>query len=69
MKKINAWLNKFFRIGMGEDVQVYKVVNGIAKDYPKGKYSHQYGSKIHESSLRDGASIIVDHKNKMITFK
>jgi hypothetical protein len=54
---------------MGEDVQVYKVVNGIAKDYPKGKYSHQYGSKIHESSLRDGASIIVDHKNKMITFK
>jgi hypothetical protein len=35
MKKINAWLKKFFRIGMGEYVQVYKVVNGIAKDYPK----------------------------------
>ena len=69
MKKINAWLKKFFRIGKGEDVRVFKVVDGEIKNWPGSYIAYGYNSTVHQSALKDGASVIVNHNKKTITFE
>ena len=68
MKKINAWLKKFFRIGMGEDALIFKVENSkIIGMHPL--YATEYKFRVNTNALRDGSSVIVDHNKKTITFE
>jgi hypothetical protein len=68
MKKINAWLKKFFRIGMGEDVRIFKVENSKVIGIPP-LYATGYKFRVNANALKDGSSVMVDHNKKTVTFK
>lgn len=69
MKKLNAWLKKFFGIGKGKDVNRYQVVDGVIHNWDYPSHLKGYSSDIRINALKDGSSIIVDHNKKTVTLK